>query len=776
MAEKSWFRMTIRVKLFILLLSIGILPVLFMGIAAIIRSGWALEDAFTQQLKSIRALKKNQIEAYFSSINNHVITFSESCMIVDAMKEFTEGFALLEENVCPEFQENRETLLQNLRDYYQRQKEITPDAPDDAASLWFPKDEVTQCLQSLYIASNPYPANEKYKLDSADDSSLYSKYHKKYHPIFRNFAQKFDFFDVFLIEPINGLVVYSMSKELDFASNVITGPHRNTNLARAYQLARTSEDPNAAVLVDFERYAPSYNAPCAFIASPIYNAGQFLGVLAFQISINKINEIMTDQGHWTDIGLGRTGQSFLVASDYSMRNDSRFLIENREAFIADLRKLKEAKDTIDNIQKTNTTILFLTIKTDGTKAAIAGEEDTAIYNDFRGVPVIAAYSPLDIPGLKWSILAEMDRNEANGVSRRFAIGLTINILIVLLLIFLVGMPIILAIARSICTLAAKMEELAEGDADLTKRLPVKRNDETGKLSRTFNQMMDGLAELILQVQKSGIQVTTSTTQIAASARQLEATVNEQASSTNEVVATAKEISATSQELANTMSEISETTSGAASLADEGRNGLQGMDATMRQLAESTNSISSKLTTINEKANNISAIVTTITKVADQTNLLSLNAAIEAEKAGEYGQGFSVVAREIRRLADQTAVSTLDIDQMVNEMQSAVSSGVMEMDKFKTEVGEGVRKAQQIASQLEQIIQQVQTITPQFLAVEEGMHSQSQGAHQITKAMVQLSEAAGQTAASLREFNNATAQLTDAAHNMQAQVSRFKVSD
>ncbi|MCA1993616.1 MAG: methyl-accepting chemotaxis protein, partial [Coleofasciculus sp. S288] len=168
-------------------------------------------------------------------------------------------------------------------------------------------------------------------------------------------------------------------------------------------------------------------------------------------------------------------------------------------------------------------------------------------------------------------------------------------------------------------------------------------------------------------------------------------------------------------------------------------------------------------------------VTTITKVADQTNLLSLNAAIEAEKAGEYGLGFAVVAREIRRLADQTAVATLDIENMVREMQSAVSTGVMEMDKFTKEVGQSVEDVRDISVQLGSIIEQVQALSPRFEAVNQGMETQSQGAQQINEAMVQLSEASSQTATALREINSAIEQLNDAAHGLRHEISRFKVN-
>src|SRR5919199_137466 len=310
--------------------------------------------------------------------------------------------------------------------------------------------------------------------------------------------------------------------------------------------------------------------------------------------------------------------------------------------------------------------------------------------------------------------------------------------------------------------------------DLTAQVPPsEQQDELGKLQTAFSKMNRDLNTLIRQVQHSGIQITTSATQIAASGKQLEATVNQQVASTNEVVATAKEISATSIQLVKTMESVSQKSEETANNATDSQQGLTRMASTMSGLADATGSISTKLGTISDKANNINSIITTITKVADQTNLLSLNAAIEAEKAGEYGTGFAVVAREIRRLADQTAVATLDIENMVKEMQAAVTSGVMEMDKFTQEVERGVEDVGDIRAKLETIIEQVQTLTPRFQDVSNSVEAQSQGAVQISDAMVQLSEASSQTADSLREINGAIAQLNDAAHGLRQETSRFK---
>ncbi|NEO68073.1 methyl-accepting chemotaxis protein [Moorena sp. SIO3H5] len=316
------------------------------------------------------------------------------------------------------------------------------------------------------------------------------------------------------------------------------------------------------------------------------------------------------------------------------------------------------------------------------------------------------------------------------------------------------------------------EEVSAGN--LSTKVEITSTDEIGQLLESLKKMTENLNSLIYKVQQSGIQMTSSTTQIAASGKQLEATMTEQLASTNEVTSTAQEIANTSGELVKTMEQVAQLSQITADSASHGQQDLMRMESTMRHLANATSSISAKLGVMNEKANNISSVVTTITKVADQTNLLSLNAAIEAEKAGEYGAGFAVVAREIRRLADQTAVATLEIETMVKEMQSAVSTGVMEMDKFSKDVSTSVENVGNISEQIAKVIEQVQSLTPRFEMVNQSVEDQSKSAQQISEAMVQLSEASQQTADSLRDTNNALERLDDTAQGLQTEVSVFQV--
>jgi methyl-accepting chemotaxis protein WspA len=224
-----------------------------------------------------------------------------------------------------------------------------------------------------------------------------------------------------------------------------------------------------------------------------------------------------------------------------------------------------------------------------------------------------------------------------------------------------------------------------------------------------------------------------------------------------------------------MSDVTTVSEHAAELATGGQAELTNMEEAMSQVMQAAASINAKLAVLNDKAGDINQVVTTITKIADQTNLLSLNAAIEAEKAGEYGRGFAVVSTEIRRLADQTAVATYDIEQMVKEIQSAVSASVMGMDKFSEQVRRGLHDVQQIGGKLSEIIAQVQTLAPRFETVSESMQAQSTGAEQISEALVQLTEATQQTVESLRQSSDAIEELNRVSGNLHGSISRFKLS-
>ncbi len=358
----------------------------------------------------------------------------------------------------------------------------------------------------------------------------------------------------------------------------------------------------------------------------------------------------------------------------------------------------------------------------------------------------------------------------------------IVIFVQIILYLLIALFMVRRICNPISKLTDVAQEIAEGDligaskslAAIDHISPSDR-DETGRLLAAFQGMNKNLNALFGQVQRSGTQVASSSTQIAASSKQIQTTISDQATSTNQASVSSKQISATASALADTMNEVATAASETAGLAGSGQAGLKEMEMSMQGVLDGTESVSAKLEEIKESALGIGSIVSTMTRVADQTNLLSLNAAIEAEKAGEYGLGFSVVASEIRRLADQTSVAVLDIEDMVNRMEASVSAGATEMDVFSRKVSSAVDKISKTGKQLDGIMERVRTLPPRFETVNEGMEAQSESAGQISETMNHLNIITQNTLEALREFNLAAEYLREAAQDLQDEVSRFKVN-
>uniref|UniRef100_A0A9E7ZR89 Methyl-accepting chemotaxis protein n=1 Tax=Bosea sp. NBC_00436 TaxID=2969620 RepID=A0A9E7ZR89_9HYPH len=485
--------------------------------------------------------------------------------------------------------------------------------------------------------------------------------------------------------------------------------------------------------------------------------------------------------NWTETR-GLTREFVLADTPAEQQQVVDAIVANRE-IVRGLLKTYESAITSAEDRKNHTLARDLFEQFVATEDTIVAAGRLAVANGQASNQSAATRKELEPIAIRMQALTrtmvEFNKAEADdstrlivAIVRSAELGLVVCFVVALLLAFLCGYLLFRAVTVPLGKLLGIVDHMRRGD--FSERLTLERRDEFSTLADGVNAMADDLAGLIGQIQKSSIQVNTSITEVAATSKEQQATANEIAATTTEIGATAKEISATSNELAHTMDEVSAVAEQTATLANGGQAGLARMESTMRQVMEAAGAINAKLAILSEKAGNINQVVTTITKVADQTNLLSLNAAIEAEKAGQYGRGFAVVATEIRRLADQTAVSTYDIEQMVKDIQSAVAAGVMGMDKFSEEVRRGMQEVQQVGGQLSEIIEQVQGLVPRFEGANEGMQAQATGAGQISEALSQLSEAAQQTVESLQQSTLAIDELNQVSNGLRSSISRFKL--
>ena len=343
----------------------------------------------------------------------------------------------------------------------------------------------------------------------------------------------------------------------------------------------------------------------------------------------------------------------------------------------------------------------------------------------------------------------------------------------------VGIPAVLlafrlggGIERPLAEAAAVAESIAAGD--LSREVILGGQNEPGRLLAAFVAMQHAVGSLVGRIKSAGERLVTVEAEAASALVTQERAVGGFSGSAHEISAAVAEISATSEQLLEATEGLVEVARDAASVADEGRGGLESMTASMHQLDEAMNAFTRKLATISQRASGITSVVTTIAKVAEQTNLLSVNATIEAEKAGESGRGFRIVAQEIRRLADQTALATKDIERMVRDMQAAVAGGTMEMDRFRNEVSGRIGEVAEVSEKLGRIIEPVQSVTHSLEQVHEGMEAQSQGARQIRDAMESLRGDAAESASSLTVFTAALQELRAAIGELNTEASRFHI--
>lgn len=376
------------------------------------------------------------------------------------------------------------------------------------------------------------------------------------------------------------------------------------------------------------------------------------------------------------------------------------------------------------------------------------------------------------------LMAEIEERFASSIEEAEAKTAWLNTVLVISLIAVlasVAVTVWTVLKRVISPIREIVDVVVRvGRGDLSSKCKHKANNELGILSSEVNAMTDSLKSLASNMQVASGQLTESASNMAIATREQEATTAEQAVSTQQIVVSSQEISQTSQVLLDNMGEVANAVDIAASMAQQGNDDLQRMESVLNNMVQASKVISQKLAALNEKTSNISMVVTTINKVSDQTNLLSVNAAIEADKAGEAGIGFSTVASEIRRLADQTAVATWDIEQLVKEIQTAVSSGVMSMEKFHEDIDSGVNEMQQVSGKFGEIVEQVRILGPHFEAVHEGMESQSVGAEQISDGIGQLSETVTNLLESIRFSNDAIDEVNNEAKNLQDTCSRFSL--
>ena len=509
-------QLRIKSKVTIILLIVSLGSVATVSLLTWQRAKTILTQRIFYQLTSVRSAKSAEIEFYFQFMYAQIETLAEDRMIVTAMTEFNQAFDLLNQNPTeasePSLQNQLEepennslessplpipaSWQQAIENYYT--EEFFPRLSQAIegeliVELYQPQERAAQYLQYHYIANNPKPVGQKDELMQAEDGSEYSQIHSLYHPLLRNLIIKFGYYDLFLIDHQTGHIVYSVYKETDYGTSLKDGPYANSNFAEAIEKVRKNPEPGAVQIVDFASYRPSYGAPAAFFAAPIYDGTQQVGILAAQLPVDRINDVLTGNQNWQNEGLGESGEVYLVGSDHLMRSISRFLIQDKEGYLAALQQLGTPEETLQNIKLLETSILLQTVKTEGVLDAFQGESGTKIIDDYRGIPVLSSYDLVDIRGVSWVILAEMDLAEA--YQPLYSLQQYILTITVVLVFIVTSLALLSAnsLVRPIRLLIEDSRKIAGGDFE-EGQLHSSSQDELGSLVENFNEILKNLKE------------------------------------------------------------------------------------------------------------------------------------------------------------------------------------------------------------------------------------------------------------------------------------------
>ena len=728
--------------------------ILGFGVASAISSSAKEEILKTrmEQMSSIKMSKTQHIEDYFEEMKYILGSKALNSNTVQLLWDLDEAVENLEE-----LEVDPDTVKEKLLDYYKNtylphvNYNLNNAPVKRALESYLPTTDKGKLLQYLYIANNPEPYNKKesYKMDKMFKTE-YSEIHVQQHPILKSILQEFGRNDLFIVNP-NGDILYSVLKNADLGTNLIEGPYAKTGLARVFTKTLKAKK-GQAVFEDFSIYEPAYNAEVAFIGMPIYFGEDNEGALIFQLPIDKINQIMNFNKQVDKVGLGKSGEAFLVGSDYTMRNESRFTT-----------KIKEIDEST---RKANTTIGNYKIDTPATRAAIQGKSDTRVGIDYLHNSVILSYSPVKVYNEKWAMIVKIDENEALEAANSNYIAALVGTAVFIVFMIVIALIIIkFFIINKLKTLQEATYDLAKGDGDLTKRVQVAKGDEISVVAQNINEFIEKVRVTVSEATSTS----NSNTQIASTLSRASVDMQDKATQERNIV---QEVAQDGEELQNILSVSIEQAKETKENIDQTGQKLKDANAQIVSLANEIEErshdeleLSQKLVDLSSETTAVKSVLEVIADIADQTNLLALNAAIEAARAGEHGRGFAVVADEVRKLAERTQKSLSEINTTISVITQSVNDASEHMSTNAKAIEQLSQNANDVESEISSSVSAIEESIGQVDETVTGYISNSKTIATMITKVSSIEKISQENQETIDELSDASSNLMEMTNNL-----------
>lgn len=839
MSKRPGFLATIRSRLLFGSLGLVAIPLLLataiIGFLADRGATESLTRRASEQLDAIAAVKRGEIGAYFTEVASNLRVIAETPTIRDALRELPAAMAALPEGIAAPDATRRETLKSYWSGDFEREyKRRNADAEAAIAARVDALPADTVAAQYLYVATNPNPLGSKNQLDDAGDGSAYSRVHAVLQPYARNLVERYGYYDVFLVEPQGGRVVFTYFKELDYATSLVDGPWAQTGLAEAFALARDNADRRGVTMADFKPYLPSYNDQAAFVSTPVTDGDVLLGVLVVQLPVDRVNAVMSFDRKWAESGMGTSGEAYLVGADKVARSISRFLVEDPQNYAGQLRTAGVAPAVVDEILLRKSNIGLQAVDTRGVADALAGREGVSFYPDYRGVPILGSYAPIDVLGNSWAILAEIDEAEALGPvaeqRRRIALGAAATAGLLLLLGLLVANRLARSINTPIAHIQGVVQKVAAGETEARTRM--ESGDELGVLGRAFDNLLDERVSTLVKAEKENEQLNDSVINIMEAVGQLAmrdltvkapvradvtgaisdainlmasetaGTLKQVLSYSNQVAQASAKVRERSDEVGavaersgaeaqSAAQELSTAAQALRAIADQAARANQNaeraiqatgaalgiVDATVSGISSSREQIretEKRVKRLGERSQEISSVVGIISQIAERTSVLALNASMQAVAAGDAGRGFAVVADEVKRLAENARQATQQIATLVNAIQADTVETMQAMNGTISQVVDISRLAETAGEQMGQTREATSLLVDAVRTISSTTSAQAQASDVLLTRARQLMAANQETLSKTEEQKRETGNLLQYAEGLLGAVRVFKL--